>query len=165
MYPRCVSVLVVTLTLLAAFSGTAAAHGPSTPVATSYVARVSRVPAGVNAKVAAGDLRMWLSVPAGMTLLVLIRRPGYLSLFLISLLALWEGVELVPTITHGFALTAVPAVVARASTVLCLGSGISLLLFVFRLARRSTEPSAPPVADATDRDSPDAVARLTAPGR
>jgi hypothetical protein len=96
---------------------------------------------------------------------VLIRRPGYLSFFVISLLALWEGVELVPTLTYGFALTAVPAVVARASIVLCLGSGISLLLFVFRLAHRSTEPSSQPVADATHRGSPDPVARLTAPGR
>jgi hypothetical protein len=93
------------------------------------------------------------------------RRSGYLLLFVISLLALWQGVELVPTLTHGFALTAVPAFLARASTVLCLGSGISLLPFVFRLAYRSTEPTSQPVADTTDRGSPDPVARLAAPGR
>jgi hypothetical protein len=346
MNPRCA--VVVALICLAAFPGTAAAHGPPAPVATSYVARVSRVPAGLNAKVVNGDLRMWLRVPESMTLVVidyrgapylrfsrsgvqvnenssmyylnqtpipatppsslgrstpahwkqvssghaygwhdgrlhalatialspgaryvgrwsiplringrptsisggvwhranpsivwfwpivvlfgcvlaawrisrpaldarlsrllgvaallgaavagaarelygrpnvpafhfvevaallafvawglrqvLIRRPGYLSLFVISLLALWEGVELVPTLTHGFTLTAVPAFMARASAVLCLGSGISLLLFVFRLVCRSTEPTSRSVADATDRGRADPVARLTAPG-
>jgi hypothetical protein len=96
---------------------------------------------------------------------VLIGRPGYLSFFMISLFALWEGTELAPTLTHGFALTAVPAFVARASTVLCLGSGTSLLLFVFRLVRRSTEPTPQRVADATDRGSPNPVAKLTAPDR
>jgi hypothetical protein len=346
MNPRCA--IVVALISLAAFPGTAAAHGPPAPVATSYVARVSRVPAGLNAKVVNGDLRMWLRVPESMTLVVidyrgapylrfsrsgvqvnenssmyylnqtpipavppsgldrttpahwqqvssghaygwhdgrlqalatvalspgaryvgrwsiplridgrptsisggvwyrpnpsivwfwpivvllgcvlaawrisrpaldaclarllgiaallgaaaaggarelygrpnvpashlvevaallafvawglrqvLIRRPEYLSFFVISLVALWEGVELIPTLTHGFALTAVPAFVARASAVLCLGSGTSLLLFVFRLVCRSTEPTSQPVADATDRGRPDPVARLTAPG-
>jgi hypothetical protein len=347
MNPRCAT--LVALISLAAFPGTAAAHGPSAPVATSYVARVSRVPAGLNAKVVNGDLRMWLRVPESITLVVidyrgapylrfsrsgvqvnenssmyylnqtpipatppsglgrstpahwkqvssghtydwhdgrlqalatvalspgtryvgrwsiplrtdgrstsisggvwyrpnpsimwfwpivvllgcvlagwriqrpaldarlarllgvaalvgaaaagaarelygrpnvtavhvvevatlvvfvawglrqvLIRRPGYLSFFVISLVALWEGVELLPTLTHGFALTAAPAFVARASTVLCLGSGVSLLPFVFRLVHRSTEPSSQPVVDAIDRAGPDPVASLKAPGR
>jgi hypothetical protein len=68
---------------------------------------------------------------------VLVGRPGYLSFFVISLVALWEGVELIPTLTHGYTLTAVPAFVARASAVLCLGSGASMLLFVFRLVHSS----------------------------
>jgi hypothetical protein len=48
--------------------------------------------------------------------------------------------------------------------VLCLGSGVSLLLFVFRLVCRSTKPTSRSVADATDRGGPEPVARLTAPG-
>jgi hypothetical protein len=334
----------VALISLAAFPGTAAAHGPSAPVATSYVARLSRVPAGLDVNVVNGDLRMWLRVPQSMTLVVIdylgapylrfsrsgvqvnknssmyylnqtpipttpppslgrstpvrwqqvsgghtydwhdgrlhalatialspgatyvgrwsiplridgrptsisgwvwhrpspsilwfwpivvllgcvlaawrIRRPeldahlarllgvaallgaavaeaarelygrpgvsafhavevaallafvawglrhvlihraGYFSLLVISLLALWQGLELVPTLTHGFTLTAVPAVVARASTVLCLGSGISLLPFVFRLATGPPTTSRS-VADTGERDP---VARLTVAG-
>jgi hypothetical protein len=40
----------------------AEAHGPVDPTATSYLARVSRVPAGLDAKVIDGDQRMWLEV-------------------------------------------------------------------------------------------------------
>lgn len=40
----------------------ALAHGPVAPVATSYLAKVGRVPAGLDAKVVDGDLRMWLRV-------------------------------------------------------------------------------------------------------
>ena len=69
MHLRCA--IVVALICLAAFPGAAAAHGPSAPVATSYVARVGRVPAGLNAKVVNGDLRMWLRVPNSMTLVVI----------------------------------------------------------------------------------------------
>ena len=63
--------LLVVLISLGAFTDSAAAHGPSAPVATSYVARVSRVPAGLNAKVVNGDLKMWLRVPESMTLVVI----------------------------------------------------------------------------------------------
>jgi hypothetical protein len=69
MNPRCA--IVVALISLAAFPGTAAAHGPPAPVATSYVARVSQVPADLSAKVVNGDLRMWLRLPESMTLVVI----------------------------------------------------------------------------------------------
>jgi hypothetical protein len=56
---------------LAAFPGAAAAHGPVAPVASSYLARVGSVPAGLEAKVIDGDQRMWLRVAPGETVEVL----------------------------------------------------------------------------------------------
>jgi hypothetical protein len=61
-------------------------------------------------------------------------RPGYFSYFVIACVALWEGVQLIPTLVSGFVLMAVPAFVARAAAVLCLGCGAGLLLLVFRIA-------------------------------
>jgi hypothetical protein len=90
---------------------------------------------------------------------VLVGRPGYFSFFTISLVALWEGVELIPTLTHGYTLTAVPGFVARASAVLCLGAGASLLLFVFRLVRPS---AAQPVSGSTGRGVGDRVTEVAA---
>ena len=55
---------------LVAFPGGAAAHGPVAPAASSYLAKVLGLPAGLRAKVVDGDLRMWLSVPARETLVV-----------------------------------------------------------------------------------------------
>jgi hypothetical protein len=49
----------------------AQAHGPIAPAATSYFAKVLGLPAGLEAKVVDGDLRMWLRVPAAETLVVI----------------------------------------------------------------------------------------------
>lgn len=65
---------------------------------------------------------------------VLLQRPGYFSFFAISGVAIWEGTQLFGTLLNGFVLAAVPAFVARAAAVLCLGCGAGLLLFTFRLA-------------------------------
>ena len=48
----------------------AQAHGPIAPAASSYFAKVLGLPPGLDAKVVDGDLRMWLSVPASETLVV-----------------------------------------------------------------------------------------------
>jgi hypothetical protein len=51
---------------LLAVPATAAADGPITPTATDYLARVSHVPAGIQAKVVDGYLNLWMQVlPAG----------------------------------------------------------------------------------------------------
>jgi hypothetical protein len=50
---------------------TAAAHGPVDPPASSYLARVSQLPAGVTAKVIDGDQRLWLRVGPRRTVVVL----------------------------------------------------------------------------------------------
>ena len=64
---------------------------------------------------------------------VLLKRAGYFSYFAIAFLALWEGFQLIPTLTNGFVLAAVPALLARAATVVSLGCGAGLLLLGFRL--------------------------------
>jgi hypothetical protein len=61
-------------------------------------------------------------------------RAGYFTYFLIAAAALWQGLELIPTLVNGFVLIAVPAFVARTATVLALGCGVALLPMVFRLA-------------------------------
>ena len=63
--------MLVALLGLVAVPAEAVAHGPVAPVATSYLARVRQVPASVQAKVVDGYVRMWLSVPATETVVVL----------------------------------------------------------------------------------------------
>ena len=66
-----ITTVLAALAAWALFPSGAAAHGPVAPIATSYLARVSTIPAGVEAKVIDGDQRMWLRVPATDTLVVL----------------------------------------------------------------------------------------------
>jgi hypothetical protein len=56
---------------LGAFPSAAEAHGPIAPAASSYFAKVLELPAGLQAKVIDGDLRMWLQVPREETVVVL----------------------------------------------------------------------------------------------
>jgi hypothetical protein len=67
---RITGALIVIVAALAAPSP-AAAHGPVDPPASSYLARVSRLPAGVTAKVIDGDQRLWLRVDPRRTVVVL----------------------------------------------------------------------------------------------
>lgn len=68
-------------------------------------------------------------------------RAGLFMYFAIGFFAIAVGLELVPTLLHGFALTAVPPFLARSLAVLCLGTGIGLLPFAFRLAARADTTS------------------------
>ena len=65
---------------------------------------------------------------------VLFRRPGYFTCFLIGVAALWAGGEMITTLLYGFVLISLPATLARVATVVCLGTGVGLLLLVFRLS-------------------------------
>ena len=56
---------------LVALPAGAEAHGPVAPIATSYLARIGQVPAGVEAKVVDGDQRLWLRVSPTETVVVL----------------------------------------------------------------------------------------------
>ena len=64
------------------------------------------------------------------------RRHGWLTLFLIAVAAIWEGVSLIAVLLDGFVLVALPAFVARAAVVACLAAGVALLPLVFRIAER-----------------------------
>jgi hypothetical protein len=59
------------LLALGAFPAAAQAHGPIAPVASSYFAKILQLPAGLDAKVVDGDLRMWLRVPPDKTVVIL----------------------------------------------------------------------------------------------
>jgi hypothetical protein len=65
---------------------------------------------------------------------LLLRRAGYGSYLAIAFVALYQGAQLLPTLLNGFVLAALPAFVVRATAVVCLGCGSSLLLLSFRLA-------------------------------
>jgi hypothetical protein len=60
--------------------------------------------------------------------------PGYFGYFVIGSIALWEGLNLLPTLLNGYVLVALPAFLARTTTVLCLGCGIGIFWPAFRLA-------------------------------
>ena len=72
----------------------------------------------------------------------LLHRPGYFSVFLIAVGALWAGGVLIPTLLNGFVLIALPAFLARAVTVICLATGAGLLLLAFRLLDHSDRDEA-----------------------
>jgi hypothetical protein len=63
--------ILAAIVLLAAVPATAEAHGPIAPVASTYLAQVTEIPAGFEAKVVDGDLRMWLEAPPSATVIVL----------------------------------------------------------------------------------------------
>ncbi len=81
---------------------------------------------------------------------LLFRRPGYFYFLVVAVAALWQGAELFPTLRNGFVLAAVPALVARAAAVLCLGTGAGLLLLVFRLSQKPDQAVA--AVDGSDED-------------
>jgi hypothetical protein len=72
---------------------------------------------------------------------VLSGRAGFFMYFAIGFFAITVGLELVGTLLHGFALTALPAFLSRSLAVVCLGTGIGLLPFAFRMAARADAAS------------------------
>ncbi len=62
---------VALLASVALLPGAAQAHGPTAPVASDYLAVVDQVPPGLDAKVVDGDLRIWLSAPSNLAVVVL----------------------------------------------------------------------------------------------
>jgi hypothetical protein len=75
---------------------------------------------------------------------LLFRRPGYFFFLVVAVAALWQGAELFPTLRDGFVLAAVPPLAARVAAVVCLGTGVALLLLVFRLSQKPDQE--PPAA-------------------
>jgi len=68
---RLAIVLGALVALTGALPPAAAADGPTTPIATSYEARVTSLPAGLRAKIVDGYLQLWLQVPPSETVVVL----------------------------------------------------------------------------------------------
>jgi hypothetical protein len=54
-------------------------------------------------------------------------RSGFGLLGLVSFAGAWEGVSLLPTLTHGYVLLAVPPAVGRLAAVVCLGGSVAIL--------------------------------------
>jgi hypothetical protein len=69
--PAIRAVMLAALLIALIAPAAASAHGPVDPAASSYLAKVSSVPAGIEAKVVDGDLRMWMHVAAGLSVVVL----------------------------------------------------------------------------------------------
>jgi hypothetical protein len=67
--------------------------------------------------------------------------PGFIVCWVISGVALWTGLVLLPTLSHGYVLLAVPAFLARVTVLLCLASGAGLLWLSLRMAGRSKPDS------------------------
>ncbi|HWF55936.1 MAG TPA: hypothetical protein VG223_14965 [Solirubrobacteraceae bacterium] len=61
-------------------------------------------------------------------------RPGVVVPFAIAFVALWEALNLLPALVRHYVLLALPAFPVRVTAVLCLGSGLAILLLVFRQA-------------------------------
>jgi hypothetical protein len=91
---------------------------------------------------------------------VLLGPPSFFVCWAISGVALWTGLVLVPTISHGYVLLAVPGFVARATVVLCLAGGAGLLLLSLRMTGRSQpDPAAPDRTDDWEIDDDRAESR------
>jgi hypothetical protein len=104
------------------------------------------------------ELAVLLAIVGWLLFRVLRIRGGYFRFFVIAFFSLWEGIELIPTLRNGFVLMAVPAFLARAATVVCLGAGASLLVLAVRLAEQPDERRAARLpANALDSDDEDAI--------
>jgi hypothetical protein len=66
------------------------------------------------------------------------RRFGAPPLLVTAVIALWAGVTLLPVLTHGYALVALPILVVRVIAVALLGGALSLALFAVRMLDRAT---------------------------
>jgi hypothetical protein len=73
-----------------------------------------------------------------------------LLLFLIAVVAAWEGVSLIPTLLHGYVLLAVPPLFGRLATVICLGGAMGLGFAIVRLLRREEGREEIEARDAAD---------------
>ena len=73
---------------------------------------------------------------------VLIGRAGFIQHLVTAGIAFWIGLELLPTLRHGYVLTAGPPVMARIAAVLCLGGCVALVPLSIRAALDEPEPVA-----------------------
>ena len=62
-------------------------------------------------------------------------RAGALTYFLVSVVAIWESLALIPTLFNGYVLLAVGPFLGRAATIICLGGAVALVFPAVRLFR------------------------------
>jgi hypothetical protein len=86
---------------------------------------------------------------------VLFRRPGFFTYSVIAVVALWEGLTLIPVLTNGFVVIALPAFLARVPAVLAIGTAAALILMVFRLHDLQEESPADSPESRSERDPED----------
>ena len=103
------------------------------------------------------ELSLLLLFVAWGLLRVLRGRAGYFTYFMIALVAILEGAQLVPTLLDGYVLMAVPAFVGRAASVLGLGTGIGLIVLVPRLFDQRDESVEPQGADEREGEDDSAL--------
>ncbi|HEY4412712.1 MAG TPA: hypothetical protein VGN06_06925, partial [Gaiellaceae bacterium] len=124
--------------LLAAAGAVAAARSTTALVALALVAtafvwtiRVGRELYGRPDVPAIGDAEIALTCVVGAALVygLLNRKPGtrVFTAFFAGFGALYEGLTMLPVLTHAIALNALPTIVARVAEVLALGAGVGAL--------------------------------------
>jgi hypothetical protein len=82
-------------------------------------------------------LLVTLLVLGGVAARLLSGRFGGALLLVTAVIALWAGLTLMPVLTHGYALVALPLLVVRAIASVLLGGALSLSLFALRMLDRS----------------------------
>ena len=90
---------------------------------------------------------------------MLLGRATFFSHLLIAFVALWQGLDLVPTLVNGYVLIALPAVIARVLAVICLGCAACLGLLALREGDRPEIPQRPTQTQSAR------VSRASAPDR
>jgi hypothetical protein len=90
-----------------------------------------------------GELAVVLAFVAWAAYHIVFRYPGYFSYLMVAFVALWEGLELFPTLLDGYVLLPLPATLVRIAAVTCLSGGAALALLVFRLADWSDRSLSP----------------------
>lgn len=79
------------------------------------------------------ELSVVLAFAAVVLVRLIRRRASYLVLLMIGVVALYEGILTLPTLTHGYVLLALTPFLARSACVVCLATVPCLLLMVSRL--------------------------------
>jgi hypothetical protein len=85
------------------------------------------------------------------------RRTGALTYFLVSIVAVWEALSLIPTLFNGYVLLAVGPFLGRLATIICLGGAIALILPAVRLFGQERDAEAEEHELATDSAAPTLV--------
>jgi hypothetical protein len=81
-------------------------------------------------------LLVTLAVLGAVAIRLLGGRSGGPLLLVTAVIALWAGVTLLPVLTHGYALVALPMLLVRAVAAALLGGALSLALFAVRMLDR-----------------------------